>query len=80
MKIIEIPATLRVFVDDSTTAKEALNLAEGLVSDTQGTIAEGELEDLLIDHHEYMNSEAPNILGADLWVYEPTEALKIHEV
>ncbi|TNC80843.1 MAG: hypothetical protein C9356_12015 [Oleiphilus sp.] len=71
MKIVEIPAVLRIFVDDDVTQEAINRLAEGMVSEACGTVCETDLHEDLKEHLKGADlSGGERILEADLWVFE----------
>lgn len=80
MKIVEIPATLRVFVKDETSAEQIEKLADDLVSHTCGTVEETVLDDELKKHLDASDGDSSLIIGSDLWVSEINEKPTVNPI
>jgi hypothetical protein len=78
MKIIEIPATLRVFVEDGTTDDQIEKLTESLVSHTCGTVEEAALDDELKRYLDSSGGDSNLVIGSDLWVAEFSGMPTVH--
>ena len=73
MKIIEIPATLRIFVADDTSPEEIRELAENLLSDVSPTVEPRTMDEDLKKHiliEENKEALANKIAECDLWVQD----------
>lgn len=78
MKIIEIPATLRVFVPDNTSDEQIKALSEGMTSNTCGTVEEEVLDEQLKKHIKSVGGNADLLIGSDLWVSEICDSPVVH--
>jgi hypothetical protein len=83
MKIIEIPATLRIFVADDTSPEEIRELADSLLSDTSATVESRTMDEDLKKHiltDVGKETLADKIAECDLWVHDlEGKKIVVHE-